>query len=591
LRHASNFLGKYFAMKRSALRTYEFGPFQVVPEERLLLQDGNPLHLETRAFDTLLVLIRSANHLVKKSELMRAVWADSFVEEGNVTLAISMIRKALGDDGNEHLYIQTVAKHGYRFVCGVREVVKPEPEIPTKFLEIRTLAVLPFGSINTATHEYLRFGLADAIITKLARIGQIIVRPTSAVLKYANAPVDVLSVGREQGVDAILTGHIDDFPDRVRVTAQLVRVVDESILWADSLDESPQCIIALEDEMVKRIANWMSIHISGETKVRPPRTDTESPQAHQFYLEGRYFWNKRTEEGLRRGIECFQKATTADVQYALAYAGLADSYVWLGTYGVGPTFQAYPVAKAAALKALQLDDSLAEPHASLGIVYFYYEWDWSKAEHEFQRAITLNPNYALAHSWYALNLGAMGRYEQALSQVRQAQALDPLSLQINTVAGRILYFFRQYDRSIDAYRKVIDLEPRYARAHTRLGITYAAAGAFEDAIHEFEESQRLSCLDPYLAGHVGHAQARSGNTRKARKLIEELTQNSRGGYVHASSVALIWIGLGKLDQALEWIAKAYQTRCSDMVYAKTEPLLDPLRSDPRFAALLQLNRQ
>jgi len=342
----------------------------------------------------------------------------------------------------------------------------------------------------------------------------------------------------------------------------------------------------LEDEMVKRIANWMSTHISGESKMRLLRPDTESPQAHQFYLEGSYFWNKRTEEGLRRSIECFQKATTEDKQYALAYAGLADSYVWLGTYGLGPTSQTYPVAKAAALKALQLDDSLAEPHASLGIVYFYYEWDWSKAEHEFQRAIALNPNCALAHIRYALNLGAMCRYEEAFSQVRHAQELDPLSLQINTVAGRIHYFARHYDQSIDAYRKVIDLDPSYVRAHTRLGITYAAAGAFREAVHEFEESQRRSCLDSYLAAHLGHAQARSGDTRTARRILEELTQQPPGQYVHESSVALICIALGKPDQALEWLAKAYQVRCYDMVYAKTEPLLDPLRSDPRFTALL-----
>ena len=574
-------------MKRPALLSYEFGPFQVVPEERLLLHDGKPLHLTTRAFDTLLVLIRSASHLVKKSELMKAVWADSCVEEGNVTVAISMVRKALGDDCNGHRYIQTVAKEGYRFVYGVREVEMPEPELPVKLVEIRSLAVLPFGFMNpVATNEYLRSGLADAIITKLARIGRIIVRPTSAVLKYANTPVDVLAVGREQDVDAVLVGHIEAFPDRIRITAQLVRVVDESLLWADTLDECPQRIFALEDELVKRIANWMSVNISGQSKMRLPRPDTESSQAHQFYLEGRHFCNKRTEEGLRRSIECFQKATTEDDHYALAYAGLADSYVWLGTYGLGPAFQAYPVAKAAALKALQLDDSLAEPHASLGIIYFYYEWDWAKAEHEFQRAIGLNPNYPLAHSWYALNLGAMGRYEEALNQVRHAQELDPLSLQINTVLGRILYFDRQYERSIDAYRKVIDLDPHYARAHTRLGITYAARGAFEDAIHEFEESQRLSCFDPCLAGLLGHAYALAGNTHKARRLVEKLTEQSSKQYVHESSVALIWIGLGKPDQAVEWLAKAHQGRCTDMVYAKTEPLLDPVRSDPRFTALL-----
>jgi tetratricopeptide (TPR) repeat protein len=414
-----------------------------------------------------------------------------------------------------------------------------------------------------------------------------VVRPTGAILKYAKPSVNVVAAGREQRVDAVLAGRIEISQNRVRITVQLVRVADESLLWADTLDESPERIFALEDEIVKRLADWMSVHIPGRIEKRVSQPGTESAQAHRFYLEGRYFWNKRTDQGLRRSIDCFKKATSEDDQYALAYAGLADSYVWLSAYGLGSTVEAYPAAKAAALKALQLDDSLAEPHASLGIINLYYEWDWCKAEQEFRRAIALNPNYALAHSWYALNLGAMGRHEEALRQVRHAQALDPLSLQINTVAGRIHYFDRQYDDSIDAYRKVLDLDPSYVRARIRLGITYAATGAFHDAINEFREARRCSDLDSYLAGHLGHAQALSGDTHGARRLLEELTQPPPGQNVDAFSVALIWIALGQPDRALEWLTKAYEVRCSNMVYAKTEPLLDPVRTDPRFEVLLQ----
>lgn len=408
-----------------------------------------------------------------------------------------------------------------------------------------------------------------------------IVRPTSAVLKYSNGPLDVVSVGREQGVDAILTGHVEVFADRLRLTAQLVRVADESLLWADALDECPQRIFALEDEMVKRIAQWRSVPLGHETKARHlPAPDTDGSQAQRFYLEGRYFWNKRTEQGLRRSIECFQKATVEDPRCAVAYAGLADAYVLLGTYGP-PTLQAYSLAKAAARKALQLDDSLAEPHVSLGIAYFYYESSLSKAEDEFRQAITLNPNYALAHSWYALNLGASGREEEALDHVRCAQELDPLSLQINTVAGRIFYFLRQYDRSVDAYRRVIYLDPAYARVHTRLGITYAAMGAFQEAILEFEESQRLSSPDPYLAGYLGHVHALIGDTRQAHRLLKELSKKPHAAF----SAALIWMGLGKREEALECLAKAREIHCSEIVYAQAEPLLDSLRSDPRFGTL------
>jgi DNA-binding winged helix-turn-helix (wHTH) protein/Flp pilus assembly protein TadD len=567
---------------------YEFDLFQVDPEERLLRREGRPIHLTSKAFETLLVLIRSSGHLIEKSELLSAVWAHSFVEEGNLAVAISMLRKALGDDGKAHRYIQTVTRRGYRFLANVREVVETEASLGVPVAPTNTLAVLPFRSGNSdAANEYLRLGLTDAIIEKLAGTGQIIVRPTSAVLKYADSLIDPPAAGREQRVDAVLVGNVEAFPDRVRVNVQLINVSDGSLLYSDTFEEGSQRIFFLQDEVARGVAQSILMRLAQGKNDRQTRRDTMNSKAYQLCLEGRYFWNKRTEEGLRRGIEYFQQATTEDPQCALAYAGLADSYVLLDSFGVEPALHAYPLAKAAALKALDFDDSLAEPHASLGMVYFYYEWKWPEAEREFQRAIALNSNYILGHSWYALNLGAMGRYDEAFEQVHCAQQLDPLSLEINTVVGRILYFSRQYDQSINAYRKAIDLNPYYARAHTRLGMAYAAIGAFGNAIREFEESQRLSGPDPNLEGLLGYAQARSGNTGKARRLLRDLIQHPRRGHVPAFSMALIWIGFGERDQALECLAKSYQDRSTDLVYSKTEPLLDPVRSDPRFAALLQ----
>jgi TolB-like protein len=565
---------------------------------------------------------------------MTAVWSDSFVEEGNLTVAISALRKALGDNEYKHEYIQTVAKHGYRFVADIREVVESEPEssslstvaspLPlaaafwrsrlfpplitslalmglafsvavvgpfkpsSAHAEIQSLAVLPFEAANPdPAHEYLKLGLADAIITRLANTGQIIVRPTSAVLKYADSPPDPRVAGAEQKVDAIVAGHIETSSGRVRVTVQLVRVGDGSLLWADSFEKDPDQVFGLEDEVAERIAQSISIARRGTEKKLLPRTQTENSKAYQLYLQGRYFWYKRTERGLLRSIEYFQQATTEDPQYALAYAGLADSYVLLDSNSVEPTSQAFPAAKAAALKALQLDNSLSEAHTSLGVVYFYYEWNWTGAEQEFQRAIALNPNYALAHSWYALNLAAMGRYDEAISEARHAQELDPVSAEINTVIGRVFYYSHQYDQSIDPYRKVIDLDPQFTRAHIRLGQTYAAKRAYGDSIAEFEKAQQLvSRPNSYLEGSLGYAQGLSGNTGKAREICEELTERSRIQYVPAFSIALVYLGLGERDHALEWLNKAYQDHSAYMVFAKTDPLLDPLRSDPRFAALL-----
>jgi len=564
----------------------EFGPFRIDPVDHLLLREGQPVSLTIKAFNALLVLIQSSGHLVERPDLMKVLWHDSFVEEGNLTVTISMLRKALGDDKNKCKYIQTIPKRGYRFVGNVREIAESASELP-----MRTLAVLPFQNLSSnAVHDYLGLGMADAVITKLGSTGEIVVRPTSAVVKYSDSPIDLPTVGREQKVDAILTGHIEAFPDRIRVTVQLVRVADAVLLWAHTFEKDPQYRVALEDEVAEGIAQSVSSHFSGRTNKRLARRRTENMKAYQLYMEGRYFGNKRTQEGLRCSIQCLEEATAEDPQYALAYAALADSYALLGSYEVESAEQAYPRAKAAALKALELDDSLAEAHSSLGMTLLFYEWNWPEAEQEFQRAIALNPNYPLAHTWYALNLAVMGRLKEALDHAQRAQEMDPVSLIVNTELGRVFYLSRQYNRAVDVYRKVVVLDPQFARAHTRLGMTYAAMRAFSDAIDELEKARRLSGPDPYLRGILGYVQALSGNRRAARKQIEELTQRSGCQYVPAYGIALISIALGDHVGALDWLAKAHQYRSPHLKCAKTDPLLDPVRSNPRFAKLLRQMR-
>jgi DNA-binding winged helix-turn-helix (wHTH) protein/TolB-like protein/tetratricopeptide (TPR) repeat protein len=621
-------------MKVADQIAFEFGPFRLEPAERLLLRNGEVIPVTAKAFETLLVLVRRRGHLVEKSELMVAVWEGSFVEEGNIAVAVSMLRKVLGDEGKDHTYIQTIAKRGYRFIGEVRELTKSDPDFglpqkpspaPAKLLhlhgeslmlkvqigilalgcfaitmavvharktsaaqaEIHSLAVLPFRSLNSdPAYAQIGLGIADAIITRLGASGQIVVRPTNAIMKYANLPTDPLAIGHDQKVDAILVGNIETHSDRVRVTVQLVRVADGALLWAERFEDTPQQMFALEQDVEERVAQSMSVRLSAETTKNQTPLHIPDSKAYQLYVEGRYFWNKRTDEGMRRSIEYFQRATMEDQHYALAFAGLADSYTLLASYGVESAKQAYPNAKAAALKALDLDPSLAEAHTSLGMVSFYYEWNWPQAEDEFRRSIKLNPNYPLAHAWYALDLAAMGRQEESITQMRRAADLDDLSLSINTELGRVYYWNHQYDRSIAAYRKAIDLDPQFARAHTRLGITYAAQRHFADAISEFKQARSLSGPDPYLDGLLGFAQAFSGNAGAARKLLEELTERSQHEYVPAFSMALICIGLGERDLAFEWLAKSYQDRSTYMVWIKADPLFDSIRSDPRFTALV-----
>jgi DNA-binding winged helix-turn-helix (wHTH) protein/Flp pilus assembly protein TadD len=559
---------------------YEFGPFRAIPSERILVRSGERVALTAKAFDVLIAMIRNRGHLVEKSALMTAVWTNSFVEEGNLAVTISMLRKALGEDTGEHKYIQTVPGHGYRFVANVREIA-----------EIRSLAVLPFKNANPSQEsgEFLGAGLADSIITRLVSAGQIVVRSTSAVLRYAEKNVAPAAVGREQKVDAVITGRIDHSSNRIRVAVEMIWTKDASLMWAKTFEEDPQRIYALGEEIAEMIMQLTSTAAFKPEQKHPVPVATRNAAAYRLYLQGRYFWNKRTQKGLLRSIEFFRQATKEDPGLSIAYVGLADSYVLLGSYGVESPQRICQSAKDAASKALELDDSLAEAHASLGMISFYYEWDWTKAETEFQKAIALNPNYAITYEWYAITLAALGKHKEAVEQIRQAQALDPLSLIINTAVGRIYYFGRQYDSAIRAFQEVFDLDPQFARAHKHLGMVHAARGSFDEAIREFEEARRLSSFDPYLDGVIGYSYASSGNKSKARKVLESLTRSGEPNtYVPAFSIALIHIGLDDLDRAFEYLRKSWQDRSAHMVFAKTDPLLDRVRGDARFGELLRL---
>jgi DNA-binding winged helix-turn-helix (wHTH) protein/TolB-like protein/Flp pilus assembly protein TadD len=618
---------------------YEFGRFRMDPLERLMLHDGVAVPLTSKAFDTLLLLIRRRGRLVHKSEIMDTIWADSFVGEHNLVVTISRLRKVLTNGDGEEKCIETVAKQGYRFVGKVCEVAKPEtelsvlpveasPVLPEVFSrhrplsssfyiigvlvltclafsivlvrsrkhsdtagEIRSLAVLPLRTLNAdAAHAYLSLGLADAIITKLVSTGQVIVRPTSAVVQYVDSTASPLLVGREQKVDAVLSGSVESLPNRIRITIQLVRVSDGSSLGADTFEEGTQQILELEDKVAERVSKSISVHFATITRAPAALKDTNNAEAYELYLRGRYFWSIRTEEGLRRSIEYLQQATTKDPQYARAYAGLADSYVLLASYGVESPQKAYPPARGAALNALRLDNSLAEAHASLGMIAFYYGWNWSESEQEFQQALALNSNDVGAETWYGLDLAAMGRVEEAVDLVQRAKEIDPLSPEINVVLGHLYYSSRQYEKAINVYRNVIQLNPNFARAHMRLGMTYMAQHALGDSIHEYKEAKRLAGADPYVDGLLGCAEALSGNTAAAYELLKELTLRSRDQYIPAFSIAMVYVGLGERDRALEWLERAYQDRSAYMVYAKTDPLLDPVRSDPRFISLLHRMR-
>jgi DNA-binding winged helix-turn-helix (wHTH) protein/TolB-like protein/Flp pilus assembly protein TadD len=638
---------------------YEFGPFQLDPPERLLRRDGLPVAMTPKAFDMLVVLVERCGHLVEKNELLKTVWHGSFVEEGNLSVTVSFLRKALNDDRGEHRYIETVSKRGYRFVADVRQVgasdtalnslgpddtglatqkvsspempvtvvpkVRPSPiklEFRWKLLAamlclaallvfarilphrgggtanvqepvpIRSLAVLPFQTLGGKSgDEYLGLGMADALITRLANTGKIIVRPTSAIQKYSRQELSPQAVGLEQGVDTVLDGRIQREVSHVRLTVQLIRVRDGVQLWGESFDKEFTNIFALEDALSERVAQSIRLKLNGEETRRFNKRSTEKPDAYEAYVKGRYFWNKRTDKGMKKGLEYFRQAIALDPNFAEAYVGVADSYATLGLYAILPPKEAFLAAKDAASRALEMDDGLAEAHATLGFIHFYYDWDAADAANEFRRALADNPNYAMAHSWYGEALAAMGRYPEAVAEAHRALEDDPLSLIVGSNAGWTLCLAGNEDQGIQILKKTIEIDPGFPRTHFRLGRAYEQKQMYDLAISELEKAVSLSGGDPYYKGSLGHVYAVSKNASQARKVLQDLRERSRRQYVPAYAIALVYAGLGDNDPAIRWLEKAYEDRSTAMVFLESDPEFSSLRSDPRFELLSQhINR-
>ncbi|MCI0621569.1 MAG: winged helix-turn-helix domain-containing protein [Acidobacteria bacterium] len=584
-------------MRKRANHLYKFGRFSLDAVSGLLWRDAIPVSIPPKAIDTLLLLVQNNGRVLRKDELMKALWPSSFVEESNLTQYIFLLRKTLEENPNEHRFIVTVPRRGYRFVGSVREIwdegtasdivmwSQSKPEYTVKAL--KAIAVLPFKPIAAeASDPYLGMGMADAIITKLSHVRGVRVRPTSAVLKYTNPGHDLRTVGRELGVDLVLDGRIQKVGESIRVTVQLVTVPEDSVLWAGKMEENFLNIFAVQDSVSEQVARALTLQLTAEEKRQLTKRYTESTEAYQAYLRGRYFWNKRSEEGFKKAIECFEKAIEADPGYALAFAGLADCYNLLSYYhGVAPK-EVFPKARAAAAKAIEMDDQLAEAHASLGLVRADYDWDWQGAEEEYQKSIALNPTYAVAHSWYAEYLTAMGRHDEAMAEIQRAQQLDPLSLFINRDVGWVLYMQRQYDRAMAQLQDTLEIDPNFASAHWFLGWVYEQDGLLEEAIAEFRKSMSLSEGNSRMLAEIGYALARSGKRSEAQRVLEELKELSKRRYVVPYEIAIIYIGLGEKDQAFQWLDKTCEDRNCDLIFLRVEPKLDSLRSDARFADLI-----
>jgi DNA-binding winged helix-turn-helix (wHTH) protein/Flp pilus assembly protein TadD len=580
-------------------RIYQFGSFCLNPAEQQLLHNGEPIRLTPKVFDVLLVLVQNKGCLVTKDRLLKEVWPDAFVEEANLSVSIARLRKALDEGVAERQYIETVPKRGYRFVPPVsesREVAVQaagnssarntlSTDTNGLLADMQSIAVLPFATLGAGmADEYLGLGIADALITKLSKLKRVTVRPTSAVRNALKA--DPVSTGKELQVGTVLEGSIQKLHEDIRVTVQLVSVRDGATLWAEGFNEKFTNIFAIEDSISEQVVIALAVKLALEEQGQLAKRYTRNTRAYQAYLKGRYLSEKRTLECITRGIKYFELAIRIDPNYALAYAGLADSYDSLGAIDVLPAQDSLPRAKEAALKALSIEPNLAEGHAALGRAQLL-GWDWHGAEESFRRAIALNPSYVTARHFYSIYLRDVGRFEESLAQAKKAEELDPVSAGGKSTIAGTLYCARRYDEAIAELREALELDPNNAAAHYYLGRIYVQKEMYGEAITEYERTVSLTGERPELTAHLGHIYALSGRKVEAQKILAQLETLSSKDHVHSYFKALVYTGLNEKQRAFEWLEEAYREHDLNLMFLGVDPMLDKLREDASFASLLQ----
>lgn len=573
------------------------------------MRDDVNVPLTPKSFATLLTLVENNGRIVEKEQLMKKVWPDTCVEEANLAQHIFILRKLLdgGDEGNR--YIETIPKRGYRFIASVKEIHDKDAaarslmpgganvlagQNPRIGERARSIAVLPFRIIGPqAEDEYLGVGLADALITRLSNLRQLAVRPTSAVCKYLGGAQDPARVGQELDVDSVIEGTIQKLGRRLRVTVQLVSVPEGLSLWAEKFDERFTDIFTLEDSISEQVMSALLLKLTDEERLHFARQQTHNHEAYKQYLKGRFFWNKsrvfrnkHALEDLQQSTEHFKQAIGIDPHYALAYAGLSDSYISLSTAEVMPANDCLWLAKEAALKALEIDDTIAEAHCSLATVRELYDWDWHGAELEYKRAIQLNPGYLTAHHWYAKYLAKVGRHTEAIDAIAHALELDPLSFVIIIERARLHYFARQYEQAIEQSLDALDMDPSLNSAHAILALAYAGTGNYKEAIKHAKKMLQASGNNSEPMAFVAYVYGKSGQIKKALEVFEDWKRSAGSKFISPFYRAVICIGTGEQEQALSWLERAYEERACLLTYLSI-PIFDSLRTEPKFADILK----
>jgi TolB-like protein/Tfp pilus assembly protein PilF len=570
----------------SPSRIYRFGDFKVDLKAGQLLKCSSKLRLPGQSFEILVLLLEHPGEVVTREELRGRLWSGgTFVDsEHGLNAAINKLRDVLGDSAECPRYIETLPRRGYRFIAEVHV----GPGGPLK--RIRSLAVLPLENFSGGPEqEYFVDGMTEALITNLAKISALRVISRASVMRYKGARAPLSEIAQELNVDGVVEGSVLRVGKRVRISAQLIQASFDCHLWAGSYERDLRDIFALQAEVAQAIAAEIRIQVTPRERKRLRQVGRIDPKAYEAYLLGRFFLSKRTPEGVRKSLAYFHQAIEQDPSYALAYAGLADAYVGLGFafHEIASPLEVMPKALVAAKKALELDESLGEAHATLAFISTIYYYDWEAAEKGFKRARALNPGNAKVHHLHGAYLSYQGRLNEAQGEIDRAREIDPLSLPINNHAATVFYFRRDYDQAIEQARRTLDLDATFPNAHLILSLSYQQKEMYADALVEAEKAASFSGRSAASLGCIGGCYAALGRPSEAKKIIKELQELSKRQYLSRFVIAWVYVNLHDRDAALEHLEQAYAERSSYLPHIKVDPSLDFLRSDPRFQDLLR----
>ena len=535
--------------------------------------------------DLLILLVERHRQLVSRADIVKRLWDPGvFVDvEMGVNTAIRKLRQALRDSRESPAFVETISGKGYRFIAPVNAVLLGRHQEA-----IESVAVLPFANDSADPDaEYLSDGITETLINNLSQIWNLRVVARSTVFRYEGKDIDPQKAGNDLHVRAVVSGRLLQRGSTLIIRAELMDVATGAQLWGGQYNRKAEDVFALQDDLSREISEKLRLQLTGDEKQRLTKRYTEDAEAYRLYLKGRYHWNKRSPEGLQKAVEYFRQALDKDPAYALAYAGLADTYAYLSFFNVVAPREAMPKAKTAAVKGLEIDKDLAEAHVSLGYVSFTYDGDWPAAGKHFEQALALNPAYSRAHTFYPFYLSSLGRSEEALEVARRALDFDPASPAVSHSLAVQLYFARQFDQAIDQAHNTLEMDANFAISYAVLGEVYLSKGMYREGLLALGKYSALSRSSATSLALLGYSHARLGERSQALRMIEELKAASKESFVPALFVALVYAGLEDKDQAFTWLEKAYEERFNRLAYLKVEALWDPLRSDPRFADLIR----